>query len=71
MAMDGTHQIISIAMEALRMACKTMRENPPGDLDQYSPELLQCLVGGKNDPDGKKFVDYFLKEAMQKVLFYD
>lgn len=62
--------LMKITYDALRMACKFMRDNPPGDLDMYReyPGLMACLAGGgKRDPEGKEYVNYFLNQAMKKM----
>lgn len=57
---------LEIVMKALRMACKFMRENPPGDIDAYPIDMIQnVLVGGTDDPEGKKYMRYFLYQAMK------
>lgn len=63
--------LVKIAYSALKKACKWMRENPPGDLGGYNDDLLKCLVGGASDPEGKKFVNYFLNQAMDEQLSAD
>lgn len=64
-------QLCKIAYTALCKACKFMRISPPGNLDEYTPDLISCLVGGMDDPEGMKFVHYFLNQAMAEELSSD
>lgn len=58
---------LKIIRRALQNICKFLRNNPPGDLSAYPPEMIQCLIGGSSDPDGIKYLNYFLMEAYQEI----
>lgn len=55
-----------ILWKALRIICKMLRENPMGDLDGYPPELF-FAIPNEGDPEGAKYLHYFLNRAKQEV----
>jgi hypothetical protein len=59
---------IEILKLALRKACQWLRQNPPGDLSQYDKAKLRCLICNSNDPDGEKWMNYFLGEAIYEIM---
>lgn len=61
--------LCKIAYDALHRACKWIRENPPGDLGGYTDGQMQCLIGGRDDPEGKCFVNYFINEALEEYIY--
>ena len=56
-----------IVSRALRIACKWIRKNPPGDLDLYDIEQIRALTNAEKDPDGENFLQYFLMKAMEEI----
>lgn len=60
--------LCKIAYDALHRACKWIRENPPGDFGGYTKGQIQCLVGGCDDPEGERFVNYFIDEALEAYI---
>jgi len=57
---------------AFRNACKWLRENPPGNLENYfakenSHEYLYALYDGNKDPEGEKWQALFIKEALEEI----
>ena len=58
---------VPILQEALREACRFIRTYPPGDMEAFSNrEFLSALIGGNDDPEGKKYINLFLKKAVEK-----
>ena len=53
---------------ALHKACKYLREHPPADAgwDGYI-NIISLLVDAKSDPDGIRWMKYFLNEAMKEL----
>ena len=41
---------IRILQEAVKEAARILSTNPPGDLNSYTPEMLNALVGSKDKP---------------------
>lgn len=65
--MTDSERVI-ILQTALRKACKLLRDNPPGDLGAYPDGLIeQALIGGADDPEGMRYVNYFLKQALKEI----
>ena len=54
-----------IVFRAFQLACKCLREHPPADTCDHI-ELIQCVVGGVYDPEGKRWMAYFLNQAIQE-----
>lgn len=54
-----------IVFRALELACKCLREHPPADTCDHV-ELIQMVVGGKDDPEGKRWMAWFLHQAIQE-----
>ena len=53
---------------ALRKACKYLREHPPADAGWYGDmNIISLLVDAKSDPDGIRWMKYFLNEAMKEM----
>lgn len=60
---------VEILKRALGIACKMLRENPPGQLELYPEKMIPLLIGGnERDPEGKEYVNYFVKEAIKENL---
>ena len=59
---------ILIISEAFSLACKFIRSNPPEDIDLYPKDMIvKCLVGAKEDPNGDRYMSYFLEKALEKI----
>lgn len=60
---------VVLLKRALQMAGKFLRENPAGDLNLYPPRMIQeALLGGQNDPEGDRYVSYFLRCAIEEQI---
>lgn len=55
---------IRILQEAVKEAASILSANPPGDLNSYTPEMLNALVGSKDNP--KKWENYLIHMGMEK-----
>lgn len=55
---------IRILQESVKEAVRILSENPPGDLNGYTPEMLSALVGSKDNP--KKWEDYLVHMGMER-----
>lgn len=51
-----------VLRRAFELACKCLRDHPPADTCDHI-ELVECVVGGKNDPEGKRWMVKFLSDA--------
>ena len=52
---------------AFRKACKYLRDHPPVDagLDE-DMEIFSLLIDSKSDPEGVRWMKYFLNEVMEE-----
>lgn len=58
---------VEIMRKAFLKACKYLREHPPADVGWNSDmEIIQLVVDAKSDPDGKRWMRYFLSEVMKE-----
>lgn len=48
----------------LQEAARILSTNPPGDLNGYTPEMLNALVGSKDNP--KKWENYLIHMGMER-----
>lgn len=55
---------IRILQEAVKEAARILSTNPPGDLNGYTPEMLNALIGSKENP--KKWENYLIHMGMEK-----
>lgn len=55
---------IRILQEAVKEAARILSINPPGDLNSYTPEMLNALVGSKDNP--KKWENYLVHMGMER-----
>ena len=55
---------IRILQEAVKEAARILSTNPPGYLNSYTPEMLNALVGSKDNP--KKWENYLIHMGMEK-----
>ena len=56
---------IRILQEAVKEAARILSTNPPGDLNSCTPEMLNALVGSKDNP--KKWENYLVHMGMEKA----
>ena len=60
-------------LEILRLAyakvCKWIRQNPPGNIDDYNDRQLAALTGAAEDPEGQRWVNCFIMEALDELAF--
>lgn len=57
-------KIIRILQEAVKEAARILSTNPPGDLDNYTPDMLYALVGSKENPE--KWENYLIHMGMER-----
>lgn len=55
---------IRILQEAVKEAARILSTNPLGDLNSYTPEMLNALVGSKDNP--KKWENYLVHMGMER-----
>lgn len=61
-----------IIKTALMLACKYLREHPPMDVCDYPEIMSKCVIGGNlDDPDGIRWMRYFIEKAMEKAVEED
>ena len=55
--------------QAFRKACKYLREHPPADAGwDGDMAIIQILAGGMiNDPEGKRWMTYFIKQVLDEM----
>lgn len=58
------HKVVS---EAFRMVCKYLRENPPVKLEYDDMNLVMCMVDAASDPEGERYMSYFLHKAQDEL----
>lgn len=65
-----TDQEMSIIMrDALKLACKFIRDNPPGDLERYpDPDYILACACASKDPEGKRWMNLFIRKATEKRI---
>ena len=54
----------TILLKALNIAGKYARDNPPAVLN---PDYMDCLIGGKSDIDGYKYIDKWIDQAVKEL----
>ncbi len=52
--------------KALKIVCKLLRQNPMADLDRYPKGLIFAIPGG-DDPEGEKYLQYFVNAAKEEL----
>lgn len=55
---------IRILQEAVKEAAKILSTNPPGNLDEYTPDMICALVGSRDNP--KKWERYLIHMGMER-----
>ena len=58
-----------IMRDAFKLACKFIRDNPPGDLERY-PDLdyIYACADASKDPEGKRWMNLFIKKAAEERI---
>lgn len=58
---------------AVKEAARIFSENPPGDLDLYSPEMINVLLGSAGHPEKWEYylIGYGVIEVMKEDEEYD
>ena len=57
---------IEVIKQAFREACKFLRQHPPEDTCEHM-ELVYLVVDGKSDPNGIRWMQYFIQKAVDKM----
>lgn len=61
-----------IIKDAFRLACRYLREHPPMDVCDDIEITVKCVIGGSvNDPEGARWMTYFIEKAIEKEKEYD
>lgn len=55
-----------ITLQALKLACEFIRNNPPADFpkEDFENHIAIMAGGGSRDPKGLEYVNFFLLKAM-------
>ena len=58
---------VEIMRKAFLKACKYLREHPPVDAGwDGDMNIIQLLVDAKSDPEGMRWMRYFLNEVLKE-----
>lgn len=52
---------------ALQKACKYLREHPPADAGWGDTETLSLIMDAKSDPQGERWMLYFINEVLDDM----
>lgn len=53
---------------AFKKACKYMREHPPCDAGwEGDMEIICCVADGKSDPEGERWMLYFINKVLDDM----
>ncbi len=54
---------------AFKKACIFLREHPPADICWHDDanELVSCIVNGKSDPEGERWMLYFVNKVLDDM----
>lgn len=57
-----------VLQKALLEVGRMLRQNPPSDLNWFFENNvpIDILAGGKDDPDGMKWIAYFIHKALEQ-----
>lgn len=56
-----------VIKRALLRACKYLREHPPADAGwDGDMEIISLLIDAKSDPEGTRWVNYFVKKVIDE-----
>lgn len=57
-----------VIFRAFRKACKYFRDHPPFDAGyDGDTEIISCVVDGKSDPEGERWMLYFINKALDEM----
>ena len=57
-----------VIFRAFRKACKYFRDHPPFDAGyDGNLEIISCVVDGKSDPEGERWMLYFINKALDEM----
>ena len=57
-----------VIFRAFQKACKHLREHPPYDAGYGNDlETLSCIVDAKSDPEGARWMLYFINKALDEM----
>ena len=59
-----------IITKAFQIACKFLRDHPPYDTCE-DIKIIQCVVDGGEDPEGVKWMGYFIDLALRELVKSD
>ncbi len=60
-------ELAGVLYDALKLAGKWIRNNPPADFPEEDSDIhFRIIAGGIiRDPDGKEYVNYFIDKAIK------
>ena len=59
--------IRELVRKAFLKACKYLREHPPADAGWNGDmEIIQLIIDAKSDPEGRRWMHYFLNEVLKE-----
>ena len=57
-----------VIFRAFQKACKHLRDHPPYDAGYDGDlEILSCVVDAKSDPEGERWMFYFINKALNEM----
>ena len=57
-----------VIFRAFKKACKYFRDHPPFDAGYDGDcEIISCVVDGKSDPEGERWMLYFIDKALDEM----
>ena len=57
-----------VIFRAFKKACKYMREHPPCDAGwEGDMEIISCVADGKSDPEGERWMLYFINKVLDDM----
>ena len=60
------HDKSEVIKLAFRKACQFLREHPPHDTCEHI-ELIHLVYDGKSDPEGTRYMTYFIQQALNEL----
>lgn len=58
-----------LVVKAFRKACKYLRDHPPIDACDDAEVIVKCVLNGVNDdPEGARWMRYFLEKATEEEV---
>lgn len=57
-----------VIFRAFQKACKYFRDHPPFDAGyDGNPEIISCVVDAKSDPEGERWMLYFINKVLDEM----